>query len=243
METNIVNELDKKIHNGEIPCTHRHYWPDHKSCFAQGRIKGIEKIDYLDEKSFIKATGLPWYVYEKNKIGFLDIESDGLKADFSTMLTWCIKEKDGVIYHDEITKEELFEGKSDERIVKSCIETMKKFRIICGYYSTNFDIPWLRAKALHFNVPFPSYGDLYHFDLYYLVKSKLCISRKSLDSACDYLGIKGKTPIDKDVWRKAKYGDPKSIKLVLAHNMGDVKITEALYKRLIDSSKWTRRSI
>jgi|WetSurMetagenome_2_1015567.scaffolds.fasta_scaffold107936_4 uncharacterized protein YprB with RNaseH-like and TPR domain len=215
-----------------ILCEHSHTIEDHPKCFSEGKI-----IDRRKDKT------TPWYTEPGMKLGYLDIESDGLKADFSTMLTWCIKEKDGPIASDYVNKKELFEGKADERIIKSLVEELRKYKIIIGYFSTGFDIPFVRTKALHYGLDFPSYGELYHWDLYYTVKSKLNLSRKSLDNACDYLGIKGKTPIDKEVWRRAKYGDPKALVEVLEHNRGDVRITELLHDKIAFTRKWIKSSI
>lgn len=215
-----------------ILCEHSHTIEDHPKCFSEGKV-----IDRRKDKT------LPWYNEDGMRIGYLDIESDGLKADFSTMLTWCVKEKGGSVAFDKVTKKELFDGKSDKRIVESLVYEMRKYKIIIGYFSTGFDIPFVRTKALHYGLDFPSYGELYHWDLYYTVKSKLNLSRKSLDNACDYLGIKGKTPIDKDVWRKAKYGDPSALEEVLQHNVGDVNITELLHDKISFTRKWIKSSI
>lgn len=221
----------------DLKCIHRHDIKTHPACFASGKVK------WPDERTFEKLSGKKWYHFPGYRIGYLDIESDGLKADFSTMLTWAIKEKDGDVYYDYVTKDELFSGRSDERIIKSCIDCMKAFSIIITYNGTNFDIPFLRAKALHYGLDFPAYSDLYHFDIYYLVKSKLNLSRKSLDNACDFLGIKGKTPIDKDIWRAAKYGDAVAIQGVLSHNIPDVEILEQLHNKLEPFQKFTKKSI
>jgi len=194
-------------------------------------------------------------------VGYLDIETDGLTVDFSTMLSWSIKRKDGEIAYDCVTKKELFDLKFDERIVRSCIEEIKKYKIIVTYFGTRFDASFLRAKSLHYGLDFPGFVDeiivtksgkevckynaeLYHFDLYYLVRSKLgALSRKSLENVCDWLGIEGKTPLKKSTWRKARYGDPESILEVLDHNRADVKILEELHKRLYSFSKWTRNPL
>jgi len=96
---------------------------------------------------------------------------------------------------------------------------------------------------LHYGLDFPGYGDIYHFDLYYVARDKLRLTRKSLDNVCDYLKIEGKTQIDKDAWRKAKYGDPVALQEVLSHNSGDVVILEELHNKLESFRKWTRRSI
>lgn len=218
----------------ELRCVHRHTIDEHPACFAQAEIVDKRPAGTVKE---------PWFKEPGMRIGYLDIESDGLKADFSTMLTWCIKEKGGSTVANVITRKELFKGETDKRLVSTIVEEMRKYKIIVTYYGTGFDIPYIRAKALHYGLTFPSFAELYHFDLYYTVKSKLCISRKSLDNACDYLGIGGKTPIDKDYWRKAKYGDKESLEYVLEHNLGDVIILEQLHDKLADFSKWTRRSI
>lgn len=217
---------------------------------------------YKDDKDFERLTGLPWYEFKGKdgkpfyKIGFIDIEADGLKADFSTMLSWAIKELNGPTTTSVITKKELFEGKADKRLVKEFIEEMSKYDILVSYYGTGYDFMFLRAKALHYGFKFPGYvfqqnntGKYYlkpekvHWDVYYTVRSRLGISRKSLDAACDYLGIKGKTPLDKDIWRRAKYGDPKALKEVLRHNIADVEILEELFKKLEAYNKWSKRGL
>lgn len=231
--------MGKKFDIKNLKCIHRHTIDSHPRCFA----KGLIKYDFKDDREFERLTGIPWYQYPKYKIGYLDIETDGLKADFSTMLSWAIKEKDGPVKTDVITKKELFNGTYDKRIVQSCIDEMKKYAIIVSFNGTRFDLAFLRTKALHYGIDFPGYGELYHFDLYYTVKSKLNLSRKSLDNACDYLGIKGKTPISKDVWRKAKYGDYEALQEVLAHNVPDVEILEQLHNKLDFTKKWIRTSI
>lgn len=227
---------DKKLR-----CCHRHTISEHPSCFRKGLVKNAgPKMWYQD--------GL--------RIGYLDIESDGLVADFGTMLTWCIKEKGGNVASSIITKDELFNGVLDKRLVNDLVNEIKKYNIIITYYGTGFDIPFTRAKSLHYDIDFPSListegvrggvkvlPQIYHWDLYYLVKSKLCLSRKSLDNVCDYLGIKGKTPIDKEFWRQAKYGDPLALKYVLDHNVGDVNILEELHDRLEPFKKWEKRGI
>ena len=165
----------------EPRCIHRHTIKYHPGCFAKGLIKLTQtKEEYSDEKDFIKKTGGEWYEYPGNSMCFLDIESDGLKADFSTMLTWAIKAKDGPVISDIITKEELFNGLIDRRIVKSCVEELKKYRIVCSYFGKGFDLPFLRSKAFHYGLDFPDYGEIYHFDLYYWVKEQPKKRNKSM---------------------------------------------------------------
>lgn len=215
-----------------VRCTHRKGIDDHGSCFATGNV-----VDKRPDKT------IPWYKEEGIRIGYLDIESDGLVANFNTALTWCVKEKDGDTRYDVISKSDLFNDLYDYNIIKSLVEELRKYKIIVTYYGTGFDIPFVRTKALHYGIDFPSYADLYHFDLYYTVKSRLSLQRNSLKQACEYLGIVGKTDIDTNSWRKAKYGDPEALREVLSHNIGDVEILEQLHEKLNPFAKWTKKSI
>ncbi len=226
-----------KIKEFGLKCIHRHTIEEHPACFAE------EKINIKQAEKIAKETGIPWYQVPGLKIGILDIEADGLKADFSTMLTWSIKDLGGETHYDVVTKADLFSGDSDRHIVESAVNMLKNYSIIIGYYSTKYDLPFIRTKALHYGIDFPSYGSLYHFDLFYTVKAKLCLSSKSLDNTCNYLGISGKTPLDKEIWRLAKYGDPEALHSVLVHNVADVAITEQLYQRLIPFRKWIKTSV
>jgi uncharacterized protein YprB with RNaseH-like and TPR domain len=227
----------------ELRCIHRHGQDTHPRCFDKNGLPINKAVSWYD--------GL--------RIGYLDIESDGLKSDFSTMLSYCIKERGGAIYSNVITKEELFNGVTDSRLVQDLINEMNGFDILVTYYGTGFDIPYIRSKAMHYGYDFPGYEkvvqfngntaktvlipSIYHWDLYYVVKSKMNLSRKSLDNACQYLGIKGKTPLDKDSWRLAKYGDEKALKGVLEHNEGDVVILEELHDCLWNLGKWERKPL
>jgi len=223
-----------------LRCVHRHTISEHPSCF----VKGLVNYEFKDEKEFEKLTGIPWYNMPGTKIGYFDIETTAdFNADWGTVLTWCIKDKDGPIHSSSISRSELFKGEYDKRVVKEFVDKLKEYDIIVGYYSTMFDMPFMRTKALHYGFDFPGYGELYHWDLYYTVKSKLKLSRRSLDNVCEYFHIAGKTPIDKEMWLAARYGDPKALKGVLEHNRGDVIITEKLHDKLEFTRKWLRKSI
>jgi len=221
----------------ELRCIHRHNIEEHPACFAKGLIK------WPDDKTYTKITDDKWYNFPGYKVCYVDIETDNLNADFGTVLSWCIKEKDKEIKSAVITKEELFNGTIDKRITQEFIDEISKYKIVVGYYSSKFDIPYMRSKALHWGLDFPEYGSIFTWDLYYTVRYKLKLSRNSLDNACDYLGIVGKTFIDKDAWRKAKYGDPESLKEVLTHNEFDVIILEELHNRVEFARKWLKTSI
>lgn len=178
------------------------------------------------------------------KVGYLDIETTDLVAEFGFMLSWAIKERDKkTIHRDLITKEEIYGFQFDKRIVKSLIRTLKRFDAVVTYNGTNFDLPFVRTRAVQQGVDFPGYAELNHFDLYFLAKSKMRLRSKKLAWVCQVLGIEGKTPLDPETWQMAMYGDPNALRYVLKHNLADVKITEEAHKRLERFSKGVLRTV
>jgi hypothetical protein len=208
----------------ELKCIHRHTIRTHPNCFKLGLIK------------------YNWW--EGKTIGFFDIETTGLQADFDIMLTYSLKEyKNNKIISNVITKNEIFDGVIDKRLVSNLLDDLKKFDIIVTYNGTRFDIPFTRARADYFNLQFPKFGEKYQWDLYFHVKRLYRIRSKSLESISKFLKIPGKTRLDPEIWRKARYGDKKSIDIILDHNKYDVIVLEKLYERIKGYSKWLRKPI
>lgn len=200
-------------------CKHGHTYAEHPAC-------------YIKEKK------------EDTKVGYIDIETSNLKANFGIMLSYAIKVRGkGKIFCDTITKKEIEDGTLDKRLVKQCINDMKKFDVLMGYYSTKFDIPFIRSRAMYWGIDFPIYGELNHKDVWYMVRAKMCLHSNRLESACQHLGIRGKTHIDGLYWIRALSGDEYSLKYILDHNKKDVIILEKLHNRVKDFVRNTTRSI
>lgn len=206
------------VYLGSHTCeAHRHSYLDHYSCYVK------ENPD-------------------RDKTAIIDIETSNLDADYGIVLTWCIKPL-GVdkIIHDVITPADIKKGRhgdEDKRVVKSCIEAMGKFDKVIGYYSKRFDLPYLRARALHMNLDFPFFGTIQHVDVYDIIKNRFKISRKRQEVACRFLlGHTDKTHFSGAIWRDAARGDKKALKQVLDHNIYDVQDLEKLFLRVRDFAR------
>lgn len=187
------------------------------------------------------------YLKERNKekrIGYFDIESGGLTANFDYMLTWVIKTRDKEEYKTGcISVVDINNYTLDKRILKELIEALKDYDEIVTYYGTRFDIPFIRTRAMMHKLNFLPFGALKHKDCYFMVKFKMRLHRNSLDSACAALGIKGKNHIKGNYWMRAKLGDPVALTYVLDHNRKDCQILEQLHKRLEEYVKDQSKSI
>ena len=204
------------------------------------RTKGsvIRKADWLDLRinKKIRKEG------KVDKIGYLDIESTQLTANFGWMLSWCIKEQDCKKIHTAtVTRDEIINGVLDKRIVQELIDTMKQFTCLYGYYSNRFDFPFIRTRALFWGIEFVPGGEIEIKDLYYLAKFKLRLHSNRLECVCDLMGIKGKTHLEPKMWIMANTGNEEAIKYINDHNKWDVIILEEVHKKLGEFEAKTRR--
>ena len=209
-----------------LRCIHRHTIDSHPNCFQTGLIK---RDDWWHDKT----------------IAYLDIEASNLDANWGFIMSWCIKYRDNdKIVGDIITPKEIHKLDFDKRIVKSLLEELEEnVDIAVTYYGTGFDIPYIRTRAMYYDMDFPAFGSIYHWDLYYKVRSKMKLHRNSLAVVTKFLGIEGKTHLESEWFMRAKYGGKKELKELLHHNEEDVIILEGLHNRLWRYSKWIRTSI
>lgn len=183
---------------------------------------------------------------EKERIAFVDIESTALKADLGFMICYAIKDaKTGKMYIDYLKASDLKTNKQEDyRILKSFIKTISKYDRIIGWYSSHFDIPFIRGRALISNLKFPFYGSLFHNDIIYISRNKLCFhSNRQENVAQQLLGRSNKTHFDINIWRKASRGDARAIKKIVEHNIIDVNELEQIYYKIKDFAKPSDTSI
>ena len=169
----------------ELRCIHRKTFEEHPSCFFKGAVKlpkEVKGIKIRKRKGDIIVD--PWWADPRYKIGYFDIEATSLTADSGIVLSWVIKEKDvcyndgkvkkGKVYKRVITKKEILDKNiRDRNVVAEFVEVLRNFKIIVGYYSKRYDMPFMRTRALIHGIDFPGYGEIYHFDMYDHVKRNL----------------------------------------------------------------------
>lgn len=200
-------------------CKHGHNYLEHYNC-------------YLEEAK------------KEKRIGFLDIEASNLNADFGIAFCYCIKEGGKTNIVEKLVTEKDLAKSLDKTVIQSLIHDIQQFDTIVTYYGSKFDIPFLRARALYWGLEFPSFGMVQHKDLYYTIKSKFKISRRSLENACRVLlGTTNKTRLENKHWIQALRGNPKSLAYVLHHCRMDVCDLEKLYDKTIIYTKNDTRSI
>lgn len=218
MNPNILTGKTKKLYL-EGRCGHYHKYCEHPKCFEKD-------------------------ILQKLKIGYFDIESGGLNANFDYMLTYCIKTKGKEEYFEgRINQQDILSFEFDKNILKQLIIDLQKFDVIVTYYGTKFDIPFIRTRAISHKLKFPVFGTIQHKDVYYMAKRLTRCHRTSLDTVCAMFNIKGKNHIKGNFWMMAKVGDEIALNYVADHNRKDCIILEKLHKKLEEYAKMTTNSI
>ena len=183
---------------------------------------------------------------EQERLGFFDIETSNLKADYGIIFGYCIKSSDSdEIVERFITQKELRRSQClDKEVVKQLIIDVQGFDRLVTHYGTRFDLPFARARAEYWGLRFPEYGTIFHTDTYYMARRALQISSNRLENVCNHLfGESQKTRIMAKYWIMGLQGDTKSIEYIADHCRKDVLDLERVYNRLLVYTKGGKKSI
>jgi len=176
------------------------------------------------------------------KVGFLDIETSNLDANFGIILTYCIKEQGSdLILSDKLTKKDIEKyapDKSDVRVVSNLVRDCLKFDKVVTFYGSRFDVPFMRTRALIDGVDFPYFGSIKHDDVYYWARYKLRLNSNRLETVCRTLfGETEKTHLEFKYWVDATRGGVKALDWILDHNKRDVRDLERVYDVLVNYAR------
>lgn len=219
-------------------CRHSMNYLAHPSC-------------YFEEKPWILDCDAPG----PERVGFLDIETTGLKANWDFTLCYCLKELDGTMIKNSVTQTEIRDEKylregiefdADKRLIKDCIEDISKFDRIVVHYGKDrrHDIPFVRTRALRFGLNFLHYGDCNVTDTYDMAKSKLSLHSYRLESICDFFDVPAKGhKLKTNIWQRARLGNTHDLDWILEHCAEDVISLEAVWKMLVPFFRGNKTSI
>jgi len=174
------------------------------------------------------------------KLGFLDIEATNLKADYGIVICWVIRPAKTKNFIERcITPNEL-KTCLDKKVLEELIAALLRFDRVVAHYGSRFDVPFLRSRALSWDLQFPEYKSLWQTDTWRIARNRLCISSNRLGNVANLLKIKQKkTPITSEHWIGALTGNQESLDYILKHCRIDVEVLQKVYNKL---SKFTPRS-
>ena len=178
------------------------------------------------------------------RIGFYDIECSNLSADFGIILSYCILSEDKKLYKRVLTPAEIKSGVFDKNLLNQFCQDIRNFDRVMGWYSSRFDMPFLRTRCIYHKIDFPMYGEIRHTDLWKFARNNLKLHSNRLGTVAPFFGIKAKEhPLDGEVWLKCLSGNQEALNFVLTHNIEDVHSTRGVYCKIQNYLKLARTSI
>ena len=183
----------------------------------------------------------------KEKLGYLDIETTGLNANWDYIISFSLLSDGGKLCGRELTRNEALNYRIlDRELMKEFSESIKNFDRIVVYWGKDrrHDLPFLRTRCLKWRVDFPLYRDIFVTDCYDIVKNKLRLHRNRLQNACEFLNIPAKRhPLNPEMWQRAKLGDKKALRYIWLHNKEDAYSLRGVFRILEGFSSSRKASI
>ncbi len=119
-----------------------------------------------------------------------------------------------------------------EAMAQAIHDLLDEADVVVGYNSKRFDVPHINALLIGLGHQPPS--PYKHVDLWRAVKAKFMFPTNRMDYVCKALGIPGKVKHGgHSLWVRCMAGDEKAWNEMRRYNRQDVKMTEALYLRIL----------
>lgn len=222
-----------------------------ETAYQNGDNRKILKARKKGQKPFILMSMRDKYLYNDiKKIGYLDIETSGLSADFDFMITYAILVRDiktgkTTIRKARITYEDLENARRkgnadliDERILIQLMADIADLDLLVGHWfigKHRHDIPFIRSRmAINKVSGFPKYGMILYGDTQKWTSQIHRLRNNGLATIADAYGLSTKkTPVTSKSWKNAAmFARKEDVDYIMDHNIKDVIITYKVHKHL-----------
>lgn len=178
------------------------------------------------------------------RVGFFDLETSNLNANWGIILSYCILGDDGTLYKNLIEYKDIRSGDFDKVVCEKFCEDARKFDRLIGWYSEKFDAPYARTRCMFHKIDFPIYKEIKHTDAWRVARNKLKLHSNRLGVVAPFFGIKAKEhPLNPDVWIRCLSGNQEALDFVLTHNIEDVESLRKVWHRMKDYIKVDGKSL
>lgn len=233
-------ELIKHFDKGTKPKTLRKQGPKGTKANPIKQLKPYALMSMKEKYAF----------NEIEKIGYLDIETSGLTANFDYMISWAMTVRDVQTGDVELRgsfitpKDHEYARKNrdadliDQRILIELMEDIGDIDCLIGHWfigKHRHDIPFVRTRcAINKVAGFPKHKAIRYGDTQKWGSLIHRLSSNGLGMIGDAYGISTKkTFIKTKEWKNAiMFADPKAVKYVYDHNVKDVYLTLKVHKHM-----------
>lgn len=219
--------------------------------FESGEERKIFNVPRGASKPYIFMTMREKYLHNDiRKIGYLDLETSGLSADFDFIITWAMLVRDvktgkTTIRKDRISIKDWNNARRkkdadliDERILQSLMSSISDIDYLVGHWFIGphrHDIPFTRSRiAINEVSGFPKHKMIRFGDTQKWSRIIHRLRNNGLATIADAYSLSThKTEVKTKHWKNAAmFCDKKSIDYIMDHNIKDVIITYKVHKRI-----------
>lgn len=124
-------------------------------------------------------------------------------------------------------------NQNDYFLIEQFINVLNEADLIVAHNGDNFDLKWLRTRALYHGLHKQMLPNYKQFDTLKVAKAKLYLNSNRLDYISKFLGFEGKIQTTPDLWNEVVIkNDQKSLGYMLQYCDEDVRQLENVYKEL-----------
>lgn len=162
---------------------------------------------------------------DQNKLLFFDIESNGLKADYGSILCASFKP-----FGLEPVTFNVKQVGNDQKLVREIREILEEYPCWVSYYGKGFDVPMINSRSLKWGQP--TLQSRHHIDLYFSLKAKFLLNSKSMASVASFLGTQNqKMSVPAHIWSEMGFKLDEHMPMMIERCESDIKVLEDVYKK------------
>lgn len=134
---------------------------------------------------------------------------------------------------DEVYNLTWDKNQDDKFLIEQFIEVLNEADLIVAHNGDNFDLKWLKTRALIHRLHYKMLPNYKQFDTLKVAKAKLYLNSNRLDYISKVLGFEGKIQTTPDLWNKVVIlNDREALVPMLEYCDEDVRQLEKVYKEL-----------
>lgn len=168
----------------------------------------------------------------KPKVCFMDLESTALEADVGYLVGGGFMDESGRFkwFYSEIPSRE-------KETLSSIIEYMSKHHIVFTWNGSRFDIPFLTARAVKYNLRAELIYKPTHFDLAEFIRSNFRFSLTSLYHVARFFNIVKDVDVEgidvPSLYLRALRNDRRASVKIRKHCRDDLEVLRTIYLKIL----------
>lgn len=160
-----------------------------------------------------------WGLHDQN-VGLSQLKKAGFIASFAAKF-----HGERRVYHADIHD-------GEKAMLRQAHELLCEADAVIGYNSQKFDVRWFKGQFAKFKMQ--PISPVKHIDLLRTVRSEFYLPSYKLEYVARFFGVGAKVPTGGfELWKDFMAGCPKARAKMRRYNIGDTKVTEALYDELL----------